>query len=479
MKGGRGVLRDEFDMSDAKIPAANSEHWSGRTGFILATVGSAVGIGSIWKFPYELGAHGGSAFLLFYLAGLALIVVPLMFAEFAIGRAAGANRTVAANANDPPACIAAVALGRATRGWQLIGYLGVLTGFLILSYYSVIGGWTLAHALETLSGGLSGADPLQVRARHDALLASPVRMLMFHGLFIGAAAWVVARGVQAGIEAASKVLMPLLAVLMLGLALYSMIEGDTAATVRFLFRIDPSALTAKNALQALGLGFFSIGVGLGLMITYAAYAGREINLKTVAIASVVADSAISLAAGFAVFPIVFAHGLDPASGAGLVFVTLPIAFAQMPFGTLAAILFFVLLFVAALSSTIAMLEIVVVLGTRQFGWSRPVAAAIAAAACFVCGIATVLSFNRWAGWFPLAAIDTFSSATVFDLLDYLTSNVLLPLGGIGIAVFAGWILPRGVLADALRLSPLGAGLLRFLLRYVAPVGIAAALIWGA
>ncbi|KAA0238863.1 MAG: hypothetical protein EDM74_05635 [Armatimonadetes bacterium] len=259
---------------------AHSDRWSGRAGFILATVGSAVGIGSIWKFPYEVGANGGSTFVGFYVAGLVLIVVPLMLAEFAIGRRGRA---------DPSGSMAAVALAeRASRHWAMAGTMGVLTGFLILSFYSVIGGWTIGYAVETARHGLPGADAQAVRARFEAFLASPWQMLAWHGVFMSAAAAVVARGVARGIETASMVLMPLLVALMLALAAYSIVEGDLAATLRFLLEPDLSHLSARTALEALGLGFFSIGVGLGLMITYAAYSGAAIDLKQVAVASVVA-----------------------------------------------------------------------------------------------------------------------------------------------------------------------------------------------
>ncbi len=444
------------------------EIWSGRVGFILATTGSAVGIGSIWKFPYEVGSNGGSAFVLFYLAGLVLIVVPLMFAEFAIGRR---------GRGDPATSIAvAAAAFGASRSWAVVGVLGVVTGFLILSFYSVIGGWTIGFAVETAARGLAGGDAAAAHARYEAFLASPLRLLAYHLVFLAAAAAIVARGVAGGIEAASKILMPVLAVLMLCLAAYAAVEGDLAATLRFLFTLDLAHVTPRAALEALGLGFFSIGIGLGLMITYAAYGRAEIDLKEVAVVSVVADTGISLLAGFAVFPIVFAHGLDPASGPGLVFVTLPLAFGRMPFGTVAASAFFLLLFVAALASAISMLELVVALLMRRLGWRRPTATAIAALTCFVAGLPTVLSFNLLADWFPMRGLEGFERATFFDVLDYLTSNVLLPVGGLGIALFAGWALPDRLLVEELRLGPWGSAVLRTTLRYIAPMGIAAAAI---
>jgi len=264
--------------------AAQPERWSGRIGFILATIGSAVGIGSVWKFPYEVGANGGGAFVLLYVAGLALVVVPLMLAEFAIGRRGRA---------DPSASIASLArTAGASRRWAAAGALGVLTGYLILSFYSVIGGWTLGYAVETARHGLPGADAQAVRERFDAFLASPWRMLGWHAVFMATAAVVVARGVERGIETASKVLMPLLVALMLALAAWSVAEGDLASTLRFLLKPDPQHLNARTALEALGLGFFSIGVGLGMMITYAAYSGAEVSLRQVAIVSVVADTLI-------------------------------------------------------------------------------------------------------------------------------------------------------------------------------------------
>ena len=445
---------------------AQSGKWSGRTGFVLATIGSAVGIGSIWKFPYEVGANGGGTFVLLYVLGLVLVVVPLMLAEFAIGRRGRA---------DPAGSIAAVAQAAgSSRRWAAAGVLGVLTGYLILSFYSVIGGWTLGYAVETALYGLPGADPQGVAARFDAFLAAPWQMVGWHALFMVSSAVVVARGVEKGIETAAKVLMPLLMTLMLLLAVWSVVEGDLAATLRFLLKPDLRHLNARTALEALGLGFFSIGVGLGMMITYAAYSGAEISLKQVAVASVAADTVISLLAGLAVFPIVFAHGLDPASGPRLVFVTLPLAFAGMPFGTTAAIAFFALLCVAALASAISLLELVVALLMRRMRWRRPTAVAIAASSCFAAGIATVLSFNVWAHWRPLASLGMASSATFFDVLDQLTSNLMLPLGGLAIALFAGWAAPQRLLAEELRLGPTGARALRFALRYVAPLGIAAA-----
>lgn len=439
------------------------DFWSGRTGFVLATTGSAVGLGSIWKFPYEVGANGGGAFLLFYLLGLTLIVFPLMLAEFAIGRRGGFDATRS---------IAMVATANGASGqWRILGLLGVATAFLILSFYSVIGGWAVAYAVDTALNGLPAGDARLVQARFDALLASPGVMTAYHALFMGATAAIVARGIAGGIEKASKVLLPALAVLIVVLAGFSMAQGDLPATLRFLFAVDLRHLTLRVALEALGLGFFSIGVGLCLIVTYAAYAGADMDLRNAAVATIVADTMISLIAGLAVFPVVFAEGLDPASGAGLMFVTLPVAFAKIPLGAPAAALFFVLLIMAAIASAISMLEMPVALLLRLTRWTRPRATAACALACWACGLATVYSFNYWSDWHPLAAVPMFSKATVFDLIDYLTSDVLLPLGGLGLAVFAGWALRSRLLAEELRTGAVVTDLLRLLLRYAIPISI--------
>ena len=446
--------------------AQPTSYWSSRTGFILAAMGSAIGLGSIWKFPYELGTNGGGMFVVFYLLGLGLIVFPLMLVELAIGRRGG---------SDAVGSLAAVArAAAASRGWSAIGVVGVVGAVLILSFYSVIGGWALAYVLDTIRHGPAGASAPLVRARYDALLAAPVQMTICHTLFMGLTAAIVARGIADGIERASRYLMPGLIVLVVVLAIYSTSQGDAAAALRFLFAVDPARLSARTALEALGLGFFSIGVGLSVLITYAAYARPELGLREVALVTLVSDTVISFLAGLAVFPVVFAEGLDPASGPGLMFVTLPLAFARMPLGTVAAAAFFVLLTMAALASAISLLEMPVALAGRGLGWSRPRAALIAGAACWALGLASVLSFNAWSGWHPLAWVPGLETATAFDCLDHVTSNVLLPLGGLGLAIFGGWVMPRHALVEELRLGETAGRAVMVALRYVAPIGIVAA-----
>ena len=371
------------------------DFWSSPTGFILAMIGAAIGLGSIWKFPYEVGANGGGAFVLFYFLGLGLIVFPLMLVEFAIGRR---GRSDAANAITNVASEVS-----ASRLWALVGLMGIVAAFLILSFYSVIGGWAIAYAVDTAIHGLAGLEARAAQERFDALMVAPLKMMAYHLAYMTAVAFIVARGIARGIEEACKILMPILIALIIGLSLFSIVQRYVGATLRFLFRLDPAHLTVSAALDALGLGFFSIGVGLSSMITNAAYSGSDVDLRKVAIITLLGDTAVSLAAGFAIFPIVFAEGLDPASGPGLVFVTLSLALARIPGGAVAALGFFMLLIIAALASGISMLEMPVAALSRR-GWLRPRASFATAAACWLCGLATVLSFNSWSTWHPLSAL---------------------------------------------------------------------------
>jgi NSS family neurotransmitter:Na+ symporter len=451
------------DLATPK-PTEVSE-WRSSSGFILATIGSAVGIGSIWKFPYEVGANGGGAFVLVYLAGLALVVVPMMLAEFAVGRR---------GRGDAATSIEVVARSeQVTQRWRSVGVFGAVTAFLILSFYAVIGGWALFYAGETLAHGLPGSA-VAVSDQFDDLLGSPALMGACQAAFLGMVASVVHRGVQRGIETSMKLLMPILALLLAALAAYSMTTGAAGEALRFLFVPDFDSLSGRGVLDALGLGFFSIGVGLGILLTYAAYSPPGMNLKVAAVASVAGDTAVSLLAGLAIFPIVFANDLDPASGPGLAFVSLPLAFDAMPGGRWAATAFFAMLAIAALGSAISMLEAVVAVLDHRLGWSRRRGTIIASTACFLVGLATVLSFNRWSGFHPLGAIDRYADATLYDLLDDATSQLLLPLGGVALAIFVGWVVPARLLGDQLDLRGLALTGLRLTLRFVAPALVALA-----
>jgi NSS family neurotransmitter:Na+ symporter len=325
-----------------------------------------------------------------------------------------------------------------------------------------------------MAEGSPGSTASAMQERFDALLGSPARIAAYHAVFMGLVAFIVTRGIAGGIEQACKVLMPILLVLIAALAVYSASEGDLAAALRFLFAFNLHAVTPRVALEALGLGFFSIGVGTAVMITYAAHADQSIDLRQAAVITIVSDTAVSFVAGLAVFPMVFAEGLDPSSGPGLLFVTVPLAFARLPFGTAATIVFFVLLAVAAIASALSLLEMPVAYLRRRFAWSRPIAVLISASVCWTLGLASVLSFNVWSGWYPLATVPALANATMFELVDDLASNVLLPAGGFALAIFGGWVAPTTLLAGELGLGPTATTILGILLRYVTPFGIAAA-----
>jgi NSS family neurotransmitter:Na+ symporter len=441
------------------MPANGGERFSSGAGFVLAAIGSAVGLGSIWKFPYEVGENGGGGFFLFYMLGLALVVFPLLLAEFVIGRrgrgdAAESLRRVAVEAARSP-------------GWRIIGLVGIASGFIILSYYAVIAGMTMAYVPHALIAGFAGADAARTAADYAALTGSPLTLGLWQSAFLAIACAVVARGVRRGIQAASAILMPLLGLLMVALVIYAAIEGDVARAEAFLFSVRIAELSPRAALEALGLGFFSIGVGMGLMITYAAYAGETFNLGRAAVATLAGDTAISLLAGFAIFPIVFAEGLDPAGGASLMFLTLPLAFGALPFGDLVAASFFVLLFIAALASAISLIEVAVAPLIRATALSRRNAAILVGIGAWLLGLPSLLSFNLW------AEVRLFQELTIFDTVDGFASNLLLPASGLALSLFAGWCVPAPLYRTELARAPrIFSAPLRFLLRWVVPLIVA-------
>jgi NSS family neurotransmitter:Na+ symporter len=444
--------------------------WSGRAAFLFATVGSAVGLGSIWKFPYMVGENGGGAFMLLYLAGLAIVVLPLMIAEFVIGRA-GQGSAVGS-------IIRVADRARVSRIWGLLGAWGVAAAFLILSFYSVIGGWTIAFVVDAATGGATAPNGASAGAAFDAFLADPNPMILWHGVFMTLTAVIVLGGISGGLERALTVLMPLMFLILIGLVVFSALHGGMAQALTFLFQPDFSKVTFSVALSAVGLGFFSISVGLGAMITYAAYAGRDIGLGTMAVATIAADTFASILAGLAIFPIVFAHGLDPAGGPGLMFVTLPVGFGQIDGGWMLAFAFFALLLVSALASAISLLEVVVSWAVERFDAPRPATTLAIAVLCFLLGLATVFSFNIWAEFRPFAAFGVLQDKTWFDAIDWITSNLMLPVGGILIAGFLGWTAAGRILDDELGGSGAGIALLRWLLRLVVPAVIGAVLVTG-
>jgi len=431
-------------------------HWSSRMAFILAVTGSAVGLGNVWRFPYVVGENGGGAFVLVYLACVVLVGMPVMMSEILMGRRGRRN---------PIATMALLGAeeGKSTR-WSLVGAMGVAAGVLILSYYAVIGGWTLAYVLKSGVGAFADAGAAVVTSIRDDFLGSWSTVGLYHTIFMGLTIFVVARGVERGLEQAVRFMVPALLLLMIVLLGYSITSGYFGQGVSFLFTPDWSKLTPEMVLAAMGQAFFTLSIGMGAVMAYGAYLPEETSISGSALAVAMADTAIALLAGLVIFPIVFANGLDPAAGPGLVFVTLPLAFGQMPGGVFFATIFFVLLTFAAWTSAISLMEPAVAWIMERFSKSRAQAAILVGSLIWFIGFGTVLSFNVLADF-------KFWKGTILDNLEHVTLNIMLPLGGLLIVVFAGWVMCRNATADELGGKGNIYKLWRFLARIVAPIGI--------
>ena len=435
-----------------------SQHgqWSTRLAFILAATGSAVGLGNIWKFPYIAGENGGGAFVLIYLLCILMIGLPIMMAEIMLGRR---GRQSPINTMKELAQESAV-----SAFWSWLGWLGVIAGFLILSYYSVIAGWAMAYVVRVASGVFEGVTPDGASNIFGELIADPEKLLAWHSLFMIMTMLVVARGVK-GLERTVKFLMPALLAILILLIGYSMEQGAFEQGVSFLFKADFSKVTSESVLTAMGHAFFTLSLGMGAIMVYGSYLPSKVSIGSTASLIALTDTAVALFAGLAIFPIVFANGLEPGSGPGLIFQTLPIAFGHMAYGSLFGTLFFILLVFAAWSSSISLIEPAVAWLVENKGMSRMRACIWAGLATWVVGIGTVLSFN-------LAADVTLLGKTFFDILDYLTANVMLPLGGLCIAVFAGWIMSKEASADELSFTkPVLYRIWRFLIKFISPLAV--------
>jgi neurotransmitter:Na+ symporter, NSS family len=441
------------------MPATVSIHgqWSTRLAFILAATGSAVGLGNVWRFPYIVGENGGGAFVLVYLLCILLIGLPIMMAEILLGRR---------GRQSPINTMLTVAREEGlSRGWGLMGWIGVVAGFLILSFYSVIAGWALAYVFKAGGGSFSGLDADGSSALFGAMLANPEALLAWHTIFMVMTAMVVARGVQSGLERAVTVLMPALVVLLIVLVGYAMAQGDFLAGMRFMLYPDFSALSANAVLLAMGQAFFTLSLGMGAIMVYGSYLSSDASVVKTSAAVVASDTAVALLAGLAIFPILLAAGLSPGQGPGLIFITLPLAFAEMPTGMFFGTLFFVLLVFAAWTSAISLIEPAVAFLVENLGLTRVFATTAVAMLAWLLGIAALLSLNVWSGF-------TLFDKGVLDLLDYLTANIMLPLGGFLIALFVGWRMTERSVQSELRLKIGWAfGLWYFLVRYVAPIAI--------
>jgi NSS family neurotransmitter:Na+ symporter len=431
-------------------------HWSNRWAFIMATAGSAVGLGNIWKFPYMTGTNGGSAFVLVYLLCVAAIGLPLMMTEIMLGRRAQRNPV------DGMAYLAQEAGG--APWWRGVGYMGIVAGIFILSFYSVIAGWVLDYGLRAARGDFVGITAQTAAAEFSGFVSRPAELLLWHTAFMLLTMGVVAHGVTSGLERANKLMMPALVVILLLLLGYSLAVGDVGRSLDFMFRPDFSKITPAAILSAMGHSFFTLSLGMGAVMVYGSYLKRHVSIARASFYIVLADTAIALVAGIAIFAIVFANHLEPAAGPGLIFQTLPIAFGHMPAGTLFATLFFILVAFAAWTSAISLVEPAVAWLIENTALSRGRAALLVGGLVWLIGIGALLSFNDWSD------VKLFG-LTVFDLLDKLTTNIMLPLGGLLMAVFAVWVMHASHAQEELALKDRGYRRWLFATRYVAPAAI--------
>ncbi len=434
--------------------------WSSKMAFVLAVTGSAVGLGNIWKFPYVAGENGGGAFVLVYLACVIAIGMPVMMSEILIGRRGRRN---------PVATMELLGQEEgSSRNWRYIGLLGVVAGIFILSYYSVIAGWTLAYILKSVTGTFVGATAQEVGNELASFQASTGLVSLAHTLFMALTVFVVARGVERGLEQAVRFMVPALLLMMLVLLGYSINSGSFGHGIEFLFTPDFSKLTWGSVLEAMGQAFFTLSIGMGAIMAYGAYLPEETSITGASATVVAADTSIAILAGLVIFPLVFANGLEPGAGPGLVFQTLPLALGQMPAGAFFSTLFFVLLSFAAWTSAIGLMEPAVAWVVESFNKTRAQAAVAIGGLIWLLGFASVFSFNIWSE-------KKFFQGTVFENLDFLTNQVMLPLGGLLIAVFAGWVMCRNSTADELGGSGPSYKAWRIGVRFIAPLGIFAVL----
>jgi neurotransmitter:Na+ symporter, NSS family len=451
-------------------PIANKtghEQWASRLGFLMAAVGSSVGLGNLWRFSAEAGQNGGGAFVLVYLLCVFFIGVPVLMSEFIIGR--GSNAASAVKSVENLANQSGV-----SKGWSLLAWIGMIAAFVGMGFYSAVAGWVLAYILKFLMGAFNGQDANQIAAQFGGLISSPKTVMPYFTLYIVLSVWLVSRGVNRGIEWASKFLMPLFFLLLVGLAIYSLVSGFGAQVeidgktvnasgyaLTWLFRPDFSQINFSVISRALGQAFFSIGVGLAVMVTYGSYLKHGVNIPRAAGFVALSDTGVALIAGLAIFPIVFAHNLPVASGAGLFFQTLPIALTGAPGGQVIGTAFFMLALFAAITSTISLLEVCVAWAIESIGWSR-----------------------QKSSWILGGMVWLFGSITVFSQKFFIfvsgtASNFALPFSGLMVVLFVGWRLNKAVLAKELEgTSPAIIVVLMFLVRFVAPAAVGAILVSG-
>ncbi|GAB3333817.1 sodium-dependent transporter [Marilutibacter aestuarii] len=444
--------------------------WSSRMAFILAATGSAVGLGNIWRFPYMASDNGGGAFVLVYLACIALVGLPILMSEVLLGR--HGRRSPVNALTDLVRDLGA------SKGWISIGWIGMVAGVLILSFYSVVAGWTLHYSWLYFSQ-LFGAAPItDPGATFSGLLGNPLELSAWHAVFMVLTVAVVALGVEKGLERAVRFLMPALFILLLTLVIYGITTGHLGEAAAFLFKPDWSQISGRTFIDAMGQAFFTLSLGMCTMMTYGAYLPKGVSIPQVGVTVALADTGVALLAGLAIFPIVISFGIDPQGGGpGLIFTSLPHAFNAMPFGIAYGLLFFALLSVAAWTSSISLMEPATAYLVERVGMARRKAALLIAGICWIVGLATVFSFNIWSSVRVPEGMGVISNKNVMDMIEFVSNNLMLPLGGLLIALFAGWVVKKSLLKDELdTLSPGVLALWRWVVRVVAPLLVLAVLI---
>ncbi len=431
--------------------------WSSRWLFILAATGSAVGLGNIWKFPYITGENGGGMFVLMYLGLILVIGIPVLMAEIMLGRRGGQSpvkslEVVAQESGQP-------------KTWGWLGFAGILTAFFLLSIYSVIAGWSASYVFRAFSGAFAGLDAQQIVMMYDSFIANPKQLMLWHTVFMGVTALIVSRGLQNGVETAIQILVPGLFIILLILVGYSITTPGFKEGVVFLFKPDFSMITASSFLLALGQAFFTLSIATASMLIYGAYLAKNASIFKAGCSIAVLDTLSALLAGLAIFPIVYTYGLLPDEGVGLVFKTLPLAFGEMPYGRMFGGLFFLLLVFAALGSSISMVEPIVAWVTQRWNIVRVKASWLVAGLIWLVGVGSVLSFNVWQDY------RLFGRWNYYELLDDLVFMLLLPLGGLLIAIFAGWFMKRQFSFAELEMPPALYSLWRFSIRFLAPIAV--------
>jgi NSS family neurotransmitter:Na+ symporter len=454
--------------------AKERAQWTGRLGFVLAASGSAIGLGNLWKFPYITYENNGGAFVLVYLAAIAVVGVPIMVAEILLGRRSQKN---------PVGAFRVLAEGKpGGRWWQAVGFLGVMTGFVILSYYSVVAGWTIRYILMAVSGDLADLahHPAAMQSFFGDFLASPWQQITCHCLFMGATIGIVFFGVGRGIERAAKFLMPVLLSILVMLVIYSFWTPGFSDAMRFLFRPNFNELTTGGVLEALGHSFFTLSLGMGAMLTYGSYMRKHDSIPRAALTICAMDTMIAIMACVVMFSIIFSFDFEVTKSSTILFTTLPVVFFQLPGGSAVSALFYILVAFAALTSTISLLEVVSSYAIDELGWRRGRATLTMGGAILVFGTLSAVSLGGNATLSGINLIGRPSTAGVFGTLDYLASNWFLPVGGLLIALFTGWFLDREASRDELEEGngPLGWAypMWRFLIRIAAPAAVGAIIV---